>query len=158
MKARSSKRRVDLLQIEADHHRISPEALKAGNAIRDVLERQRSVTGQHWGDRVDSSLRPDAASLRALEVSRQAASTMERVTRAVGPIDARIIRRVLGDGLSFEELAVAEGKAGARAVGYLAARFRDGLEEIGRAYVAVGKASPLPVDKHNIAADRREIV
>ncbi|MCW6513105.1 hypothetical protein [Lichenifustis flavocetrariae] len=148
------KRRIDILQNELDHGRISPQAFDAGRVVQDVIERAHAAVGSRWADFVDTSMQPGAASVHGLDAARQAVKMMARLRLAIGPVDATIVRLVVGDGLTFEQVATAQGRAGARSVAYFAARFRDALEELAKASIAVGKVSKVHVDNYSDMAIR----
>lgn len=149
----SSRRRVDLLAYEHDHGRLSPMALAAGRGIEVALGRLHRSGGSAWAERVDVSHQGDAGVMQNIEAARQVERVMDRVSAIVGTIDARLIRRILGDGVGFEQAAALEGKAGTRGTGYVAARFRDALEELAQASRVVGAVAPKIIDKHSTAAE-----
>ena len=57
---------------------------------------------------------------------------------AVGIIDARLIRQILGERMSFAECAALRGRTGDRGARYYAARFRDALEIVAERFAAKG--------------------
>ena len=134
------KRRIDFLRSEFDHGRLSSEAYAAGRVVQETLERAFLLAGFAWQGKVDISVSTDAAAVHALDVARQVARTMERVERVVGKMDARLLRGLLGDRLSIDELATREGRAGPRGCTYLLSRTRDALEQLAEADQAKGPA------------------
>ena len=148
------RRRADLLQSELDHHRISIAAHAAGRGIEDALSRMHRSGGSIWAERVDISRQADAGLLEGIEAARQVERNMARVAAIVGTIDARLIRRILGDRVGFEGCAALEGKAGARGTSYVATRFRDALEELAATAKAVGAPTVQVDDRYSTVAGR----
>ena len=145
-------RRVDLLQHEHDHGRLSAGALAAGRALEDVFAAAQRSGGAAWGERVDTSFNGDASAANVADAARHVDRAMERVARLVGPVDARLVRRILAEGFDYAGVAAFDGRSGTRAVSYTAQRFRDALEELGEASKVVGARSMLSHDKyHDIA-------
>lgn len=148
------RRRADLLQFEFDHGRLSTAALAAGRAVEDVLAAQhRSAGATSWAERVDTSPKGDALGVATADAARRAVAVMARVERIVGPVDAILIRRLLGEGYDFAGAAALNGRSGARAVSYVAQRFRDALEELAEASRSIGSTAPHISDKYAVAAE-----
>ena len=149
------RRRVDLLQWEHDHGRISHLALAAGRGLEEAFAFLHRSGGSMWGERVDAPRGGDGAAVDAVEAARRVERVMERVERVVGPVDARLLRRLLGEGHDYAGAAALDGRVGDRAKAYLAQRFRDALEELGAATKAVGPKTPKVNDKYSDAAGAR---
>ena len=143
----------DMLQFEFDHGRLSTGALAAGRAIEDVLAAQHRSAGASWAERVDTSPCGDAQGVATADAARRVVVAMARVERIIGPIDARLVRRLLGEGETYESVAAVTGRSGARAISYIAQRFRDALEELAEASKAVGPLSAQNNDKYTAASD-----
>jgi hypothetical protein len=136
-------RRVDLLEWEHSHGRIDAASYAAGRLVQAAFERAASRPGgSSWreGDRVDAAVAHELAIIRGLEGAQHARAMLQRMERALGMMDARILRAVLGDGLSFAEVAASRGIPGRDGTAYMARRFRDGLETLSGAWAARGRA------------------
>ena len=134
-------RRVDILETERAAGRISDAAYRVGRIVQAVFERARGVGPRGlWnpGDRVNAAWQHEIAIVHAITDARRVRIYKERIRAALGMIDARLIERVLGDGLSYAECAALQGKAGERGISYVATRFRDALEALADAWAAKG--------------------
>ena len=114
-----------------------------------------TVSGTNWagGDRKDAKLVSDTVAYRAVQTAAEIRDLMARMTSRIGMIDARLLRRVLGDRLSFAQAADLQGKSGERGASYVATRFRDALEALTEAWTAKGAMRATAPDKHGSAAD-----
>lgn len=135
--------RTDLLELEYAHNRLSEAAFRLGREIQSRLERLTQVgAGNQWdsGDRVDTYQRHEEVIVNKLEASREVQAYFSWVKRCLGSanIDCTIIRDILGDRLSYAACAVKHGKFGQRGTRYIAARFRDALENLATAQAATG--------------------
>lgn len=148
-----SRRRTDILQHEADHGRLSAAALGAGRGIEDALATLHRSPGGTWAERVDAPCRGDGMAANAVDAARRVTKIMERVERIVGPVDARLLRLILGEGHDFAEVAALDGRSGDREKAYVARRFRDALEELAKATAATGPIQPKVNDRYSAAAD-----
>ncbi len=140
----AANRRVDVLEEERAHGRISEAAYQIGRIVQAVFERARrpSGAGSQWAprDRIDAGFAHELAIVLALEDAQKIKAYLGRIAATVGMIDARLLRHVLGDGLSYAQCAAARGRGGERGRLYYAARFRDALEELAVRWAATGKA------------------
>ena len=147
-------RRVDILEEERSHKRISEAAYLTGRQIQALLEKLNHLGSVSWdgasrGDPVVARERrhktiiENAAAVKALEAG---------IIGRIGMIDWRLIRRIVGDRTSFSDCAAKEGKAGVRGTTYIAHRFRDALEHLAEALAARGKGQPTPDDDYKAAA------
>lgn len=124
-------RRVDLLELERSHKRISEAAYRTGRMIQAVLER---ASGARTGGGEEGCIRADPITARELKMiyAIEDASTviawMDAIEREIGLIDAMIVRQVIGDNRSFEDVAILRGIPGDRSAWYFARRFREALE------------------------------
>lgn len=140
--------RTDLLELEYAHGRISEAALRVGREIQGKLERLSQVgTGNQWrqGDRVDQYQRHEEVIVNMLEAARASEAMFSWITRCLGKenLDAKILRNLLGDNMSYGAVAVLHGKRGDRGVRYIAERFRDALEVLANAQAAKGTGGKL---------------
>lgn len=137
-------RRVDILETERSHKRISEGAYRVGREIQAVFEKASRVgSGSQWreGDRVDQTIARELAIHRNIETARAIQAEMERLVREVGSVGALFLRCIIGDGVSFKAYAEATSGSGRRDVDRVADRFRWMLEEIVRRRAARG---PVP--------------
>lgn len=145
-------RRVDVLEEERAHRRISEAAYLTGRAIQTVFEEASRSAGSNWsgGDRVDVSEAKDNQIVRRLEAAAHIEAEMARLTRLVGTIGARFLREIL-TGTTYREYAERRGRGGERGTAYVADRFRAWLEDIAEERAAKG-----PERSRGIRADRGE--
>ena len=152
-------RRVDVLEMERSHGRISEAAYRTGRTVQATFEKLGRLPGCNWevapGDRF-------TAQRSMVEQAMDRAGTIQKMVAAIqvriGMIDTRLLRRVLGDRLSFAECAALQGKGGEKGQNYISRRFRDALEDLAEAWTVKGRVQPPPADKHLEAAattDRR---
>jgi hypothetical protein len=128
-------RHADILRIELDSKRISPEGYAAGRVIEAAFERARLGGGGQWrdGDRIDALTSQTAAIVRGLDRATDVVAVIDGVRSIVGKMDTMILRCALGDRLPFDAIAVSFGRPGDRGTRYIAARFRDAVNNIGNA-------------------------
>ena len=148
----SGRRRVDLLQIEADHGRITSPALDVGRRLQLALEFTHRSGGSAWGAKVDVPCSGDAAAVCAVEAIRRAERMVEWSRRAIGD-DVGLVATVLADGSGFAEAASRAGRSGRRATSDVAARFRDALERLALAQKAVGAVPDKVTDNYTRASE-----
>ena len=148
-------RRVDVLEEERSHNLISEAAYRNGRTVQGILERAGRIGGSNWAgaSRKDPAEVRDTHAQRMIDDGRVAEGWRRRIRDRLGIIDARLIDRVLADGLSYAECASLIGRSGDRGKSYVAARFRDALEELSEVLTAKGRVVPTPDDKHLAAAD-----
>ena len=126
-------RRVDILELERSHGRLSARAYTVGRIVQAVFERARGPgAGSQWreGDRVDAVVAQELAIIRSIEGARRAQAYIARIRGAIGRIDANILQAVLGDRKSYADVSALRGRAGPRGAVYFASRFRDALEDL----------------------------
>jgi hypothetical protein len=129
----TTNRRVDVLEHERSHGRISDRAYSVGRIAQAVFERaRRSGCGGQWrqGDRVDAVVAHDLAIVHAIEDARKIRGYVEKIRQAVGRIDANILQLILGDNRTYADVAALRGRAGDAGASYFAKRFRDALEDL----------------------------
>lgn len=152
-------RRTDLLEHERSHGLISEAAYRNGRIVQAVLERAGRIGGSNWAgaSRKDPAEVRDTHAQRLIDDGAVAETWRRRIRDRLGMIDARLIDRVLGEGLSYADCAALVGRAGDRGQRYMASRFRDALEELSEVLVGRGATVPTPDDKHRAAgADAAE--
>jgi hypothetical protein len=147
-------RRVDILEDEHAHGRISQAAYLVGREIQREFERYRGPTGGgQWcmGDRIDAARRAHEAVLSTIDVARRVLRLMHKLRRILGVVDAPIVQKILGEGKTYTEIAFMRIPAVSRAmpcdvgryeVAYIAQRFRDALETLANEFAAKGRTSP----------------
>jgi hypothetical protein len=153
-------RRVDILEYELSHGRISEVAYGEGRLIQAIFERTGLSGGSTWnaGSRVDAVVAKELAVIRKVSDAKIIAAMVDENADLLGAIDAAIVRQVLGENRSFAQVSqtldlksaalrdpdatawVPFGKGGKRApssaeaarrrIAYIAARFRDALESL----------------------------
>src|SRR3954469_5398493 len=88
-------RRVDILELERSHGRISDEAYCAGRLTQAIFERARGPGGgAQWlekGTRVDAELAKELAVIRTLDDARVIQNHLDAMRRTLGMIDASLI-------------------------------------------------------------------
>jgi hypothetical protein len=135
-------RRVDILELERSHGRIGEAAYRVGRVLQAAFERAGGVSAPGWnaGDRVDTTLAPDAGMIRTMDKARHMAALMREVEAAVGSVGARFLRAVLVERQPFAALAARRGRGGERGAAAVAQRFRDLLEDLAEHMAARGNA------------------
>lgn len=150
-------RRVDLLEHERAHGRISDAAYGIGRLVQAVFERYRGPgCGSQWreGDHVDADLAHELAIIYGLENAEAVRKLVAKIRREIGRIDANIVQRLLAQRQSFAQVGQLIGRGGERGSAYIAQRFRDALEALSETFAARGKGKPRLLDKHDLAAAR----
>ena len=148
-------RRVDVLETERSHDRISDAAYNTGRLLQAAFERQGRVGGTNWAGTSRRDPREVQREVMALLITNAHAinALLDQVRGHVGERNLRILRRVLGDRMSFEQCAAYEGKSGPRGQAFITESFRVALEDaVAAIQQAVGKARPTPDDAHAAAA------
>ncbi len=147
-------RRVDLLEEERSHNLISEAAYRNGRLVQGIVERAGRIGGSNWAgaSRKDAAEVRDTHAQRVIDDGKVAEAWRRRIRDRLGMIDARLLDRVLADGFSYAECAALVGRTGDRGQRYVAARFRDALEELSEVLTAKGRTLPPPDDKHLAAA------
>ena len=150
----SVNRTVDVLEHDRSHHLISEAAYRTGRLVQGVLEYSRHIGSSNWAgaSRKDPAEVRDTHAQRMIDDGNRAQFWKARIRDRLGMIDMRLLQRVLGDGMSVADCAALDGKGGERGQRYVAARFRDALEDLAEAWTAKGKIVPPPADKHLEAA------
>ncbi|MGY2052396.1 hypothetical protein [Methylobacterium sp. JK268] len=140
-------RRVDILEDERSHDRITVSQYETARQVQAVLERASGARlgsgGWDVGGSRDQTIAHELAVIYAIEDARLVQKLLARVERAVGTVGARFLRAVLADRMSFGAYAQARGKGGERGTAQVAAHFRLLLEGLDEAFVARGVASDI---------------
>lgn len=134
--------RVDILEVERSHSRISEAAYQVGRIAQAVFERARGPGTSSWAGnvRVDAYTAKELAIIHAIEDARRIQAQVAWMRYELGRIDANIVQRVLGEGKTYAEVATLTGKRGERGKSHIAERFRDALEALADAKAARGRA------------------
>lgn len=136
----SINRKVDILEQERSHKRISEAGYRIGRQLQATFEAgSRMGSGAMWreGDRVDAAQAKEAAIVRNVEVAQRIDAEMARLASEVGAHGAAFLRAIL-TGRTFAELA---GNGASRAeIAVVAGRFRAMLKEIEAGREARGPA------------------
>lgn len=130
-------RRVDVLEYERSHGRISDRAYAVGRIVQAVFERARGPgAGSQWreGDRVDAVVAQELAIIHAIQDARRVQIYVKRIRLAVGRIDANLLQLILGEHRTFADVAALRGQAGREGTHYWAQRFRDALDDLAEAW------------------------
>ena len=147
-------RRVDILETERSRKLISESAYRVGRQLQAVFERLGGIGSTNWcgASRIDPMLANELKILNSVMSAQEIAKVFERMRGRLGMIDTRLVKRILGDRMSYADCAAHEGKAGERGTTYIASRFRHALEDLAEAWVGKGKTAPPPDDKHKAVA------
>lgn len=135
-------RNVDVLENERSHDRISEAAYRVGREIQRAFERQnqlRTTFRAEPGGSRDVAYAHEMAIGYAIEEARAVEEIVARVSGAVGPVGARVLRAVIGEGKTFKQMAEARGRSGDRGINSAADQFRWLLEDLAEAWAARGK-------------------
>lgn len=135
-------RRVDLLENDLSHRFIGPQEHALGRLMQAVLERASGRVGSGGftgGDKVDAFVAHELAIILAVDDARACTRYLERVERELGGFDAMLLRKVLGERMSYQDLAAHLGKPGRDGTRYYAERFRDALKILVAKWAARGK-------------------
>ena len=131
-------RRVDVLEYEHSHGRISAAAYNEGRVIQALFERAGISGGSTWrdGSRIDAVVAKELMLSRRCRDARLIAARMAKIGAVLGQksIDVAIIRQVLGENRRYADVALparlhTDTRSG---IAYVAARFRDALETLAR--------------------------
>ncbi|MDJ0449228.1 hypothetical protein [Methylocystis sp. JR02] len=121
----------DTLEREYAYGRISTPAYQVGVIYRETIESscgrlRHPTTFELSGGRGSQEL----LIIRRMEIAERAVAIQEEVRSAIGETDEQLLRAVLGDGLTFGEIARLEGRHGKRAMARIATRFREALQAL----------------------------
>lgn len=138
-------RRVDVLEMERGHGRITVSQYEVGRQVQAILERASGARsgGGMWdnsGSR-DQVIAHELAVIYALDDARLVDKLKGKIVRAVGKPGARFLGEVLTGRQTFGQFAEARGKAGERGTAYVAEHFRILLEYLDADFAAEGIAT-----------------
>jgi hypothetical protein len=136
-------RRVDILEQERSHKRITEAAYLTGRVAQAIFERASGAKSPSFnpGDRIDTTLARELSVIMAIEDARTIAAYEKWIISVLGQIDARLLRSIIRDRRTFAQAAADRGRSSERGKAYFAERFRDALEQLAHALAARGKAS-----------------
>lgn len=127
---------TDALETEYAYRRISEEAYRAGRSYQAILEIARGRrTGARGFEPRDCAASPQSreyALLARLQNARDAVELLAEARGAIGAAGVEALTGVLGDGLTFTQMAARMGRSGERARREVARAFREGLEALAR--------------------------
>jgi hypothetical protein len=147
-------RRVDILEYECSHGRITAMAYRAGRVLQGVFERAQLGGASTWaeGSRVDTSRAKEMAVVRKLLNARTIQAHLKWTRKVLGSTDAEIVRQVIGENRRYGDVALpgqhVRGRLARAAFehaqlvqpqllpererdrNYIAHRFRDALESL----------------------------
>lgn len=135
-------RRVDILEWERSHDRLSDDAYREGRIAQAIFERAGVAGGgSAWreGSRVDAEIAKELAVLRHIATAKLTDEYVAFLRRALGTIDAKIVRQVLGENRNYADVELPRRRltsrepGGTRRTNYVAQRFRDALETLAAA-------------------------
>lgn len=135
-------RRVDVLEIERSHKRITEAAYMTGRVAQAIFERTGHAPDRDRdpaGDRSKLEYVRDLPMILAIDDARTVAAYEKWIVSVLGHMDSRILRYVIRDGRTFAQLAEDRGRGGRQGTSYYADRFRDALETLAHALAARGK-------------------
>lgn len=135
-------RRVSILEDERSHGRISEGAYQAGGSLARVFElasRIGSTSSPHGGSSLTGDQKASRMDERRCEAVDAIRAEEAKARLVVGEIGVRLLRRILGERMSYEDAAAKVGKAGAWGARWVATSFRMYLEAIADSQAAKGR-------------------
>lgn len=120
----------DTLEREYAYGRISTAAYQAGRAFERILEAARVGGGNASFERSGGTGDHEGMVAKAIDRATAAVEAEYRVRSVCGQRGAIILRAIIEDGQTFEQIAAAE-KRGARGPRKVAREFREALEALG---------------------------
>ena len=136
--------RVDILFNELVNKRIDEPLFCTGRLIQAVFEKaQGRVGGGGWqgGDRVDAKTAQELNIIRALETANEVKALEAKIIRQTGIPAARMLRRILIDGVSLQQEADRQGKGTEYGRRQVAGHFRIILGYAAGAFEAHGSSA-----------------
>lgn len=136
----SVNRRVDLLEYELSHGRLSEAAYRVGRDVQRVFEKATALLGSSWtgGDRVDAADAHEDAVIWRIELAQELEALRKRIVKAIGMVGYRRLRGHLGEGVTFKQAAESRGQSGELAITFAAKSFRQLLEDLAEEWAAKG--------------------
>jgi hypothetical protein len=155
--ASRSTRGTDTLEYEHGRGRLTPAAYATGRYIDAVLEAANGRrSGTEFGERCREQLSPlslQHAMAARIDAGRAAGFLKEAMMREIGPESARVVVLIIGESLSFREIArmdarsegknreaqpTGKGRDCERASRRVGGLFRSGLEDLALAWEKKG--------------------
>lgn len=151
-------RRVDILETERSHQRLTEAAYRTGRLLQAIFERAGGVGSSNWMgvSRQDPMIAQELRVLHSIMAAEEIEKLLRRIRARLGWIDARLLQRILGERWTFGQCADVVGRNGERGERYVAARFRDALEDLAEAWTAKGASVASFDDKYTAAAERAD--
>ncbi|WP_391925323.1 hypothetical protein, partial [Streptomyces massasporeus] len=121
-------RRVDVLEMERSHGRLTVSQYEVGRQVQAIFERASGARlgSMDFGVRgsKDMTIAHELSVIYAIDDARLVAKLKDKVVRAVGVPGARFLHEVLTGRQTFAQFAEARGKGGDRGTSQIAAHFR----------------------------------
>jgi hypothetical protein len=132
-------RKIDILEWEYSHGRLSEAAYRNGRIIQSIFERATGRSQSSWslGDRVDAYSAKEMQIITSLEKAETVNAYMVRIVKAIGQVGARFLRDVLAESKTYAQLAAARGHTDTT---FVAKRFRNYLEDLSEEWAASGQS------------------
>jgi hypothetical protein len=141
----SVNRRVDILEDERSHGRITVSQYETARQVQAVFERATGARlgsgGWDIGGSRDQTIAHELQIIHAIEDARVIRALLGRVQRAIGEVPARFVKQVLTERMTFAQYAEARGRGGVKGTAQIAAHFRLLLEHLDEAFASRGLAS-----------------
>lgn len=138
----SVNRRVDVLEMERSHGRITVSQYEVGRQVQAIFERASGARlgSMDFGVRgsKDMTIAHELSVIYAIDDARLVAKLKDKVIRAVGAPGARFLHEVLTGRQTFAQFAEARGKGGDRGTAYMAEHFRILMENLDEDFAAEG--------------------
>ncbi len=138
-------RRVDVLEMERSHGRLTVSQYEVGRQVQAIFERASGARlgSMDFGVRgsKDMTIAHELSVIYAIDDARLVAKLKDKVVRAVGVPGARFLHEVLTGRQTFAQFAEARGKGGDRGTAYIAEHFRILMENLDEDFAAEGVAN-----------------
>ena len=129
-------RRVDILALEYSRRRLTRDGRDIGRVLQRVCVDRVTGFPNQWEPRVDSSPAPDDCVIHQLDAARILGILKDWLVRRIGISEAGALRKILGEGWSYAQIAHSRGLSGGVATHRVANWFVGCLEELAVAYRA----------------------
>jgi len=132
-------RRVDLLEQERSHRRISESAYQVGRELQTHYEREAAGLGELNLERSGSArANTDMQAVYGLESAQDRVHLAARIEKVIGTAGGDFLRASLSGNLSFPQLAASYGQHGERGVAVISGQWRWLLEQLATRWAARG--------------------
>jgi len=135
-------RQTDMLEYERSRSRISENAYLAGRLYIEICERAATRVAGLPLERTHGAGNRDLAMVHKIDRTREVVAMQCGVRSTIGKDGAYILRLVLQDGLTFEQIASAARVKKRRRVSIVARMFREGLESLSVQWDRIGWPRP----------------